>query len=61
MKKQTGYTIRKAGDNFALCFNGQRVESGLFATRETAKKYLQIAENERRARLNDAASREVTA
>lgn len=47
----TGYTVRRQGDNYALCHNGQMVESGLFALRATADKHKAIAENERRERL----------
>ncbi len=48
------YTIRKSGDNFALCFRGAVVESGIFATRKTAEKYKRLAEHERLCRLTDA-------
>jgi hypothetical protein len=48
---RTGYSVRKHGDNYALCFNGQVVESGVFATRKTANKHKVIAEHDRRQRL----------
>ncbi len=43
------YTVRKTGDNYGLYFRGSLAESGIFATRKTALKHMQIAENERRA------------
>jgi hypothetical protein len=45
------YTIRKVGDNYGLYFNGQLVESGIFATRKTAEKHKAIAESEHNSRL----------
>ena len=47
------YSIRKSGDNYVLLFRGLPVEAGLFATRKTALKHKQIAENERRQRLRE--------
>lgn len=51
MIKPIGYTVKKSGDNYTLCFNGLQVESGLFATHETALKHKAIAENERRNKV----------
>ena len=44
----TEYSVKKHGDNFALCFRGEIVE--VFATRKTANKWKEISEYERARR-----------
>jgi hypothetical protein len=39
--REPNYTIRKHGDNYALCFQGLVV--GIFTTREAALKHKRIA------------------